>query len=237
MDDNNWEALKRQAAYRACDYIEDGMNLGLGSGSTVFYVFEKLRELMQNGMQIQAVCSSMKTEALAREVQIPILKEFADIRLDLNIDGLDQIDTDGNVIKGGGAALTREKMLAQWAKKTIWIMDERKLVDCLDTYVLPVEILPFCHEHMISYLQQRGYEVKERCHNNELLISDNGGYILDVHLPQDITMKQAHDKLIQMAGVIETGYFEQINAKSVVAGKEGCYEINFSLPTTIGKNC
>lgn len=105
--DNHLDELKRQAAYPACDFIENGMKLGLGSGSTVFYVFEKLGELIQNGMQIQAVCSSLKTETLAREAQIPVLTNTVSC-LDLNIDGVDQIDTDGNVIKGGGAALTRE---------------------------------------------------------------------------------------------------------------------------------
>lgn len=122
-------------------------------------------------------------------------------------------------------------MLAQWAKNTIWIMDDRKLVDCLDTYPLPIEILPFCHEHLISLLKQKGYSIKERYHNNELLVTDNGGYILDLKIPVNMTMKQAHNELIQLAGVIETGYFEQVHAKSVIAGKERCYEIDLSIPS------
>ena len=219
--------LKQQAAYHACEFIENGMIIGLGSGSTVFYVFERLRELMRSGIRIQGVCSSLKTEALAHEYQIPILSCTADIVLDLNIDGVDQIDKYGNVIKGGGAALTREKILAQWAEKTIWIMDESKLVDRLEAYSLPIEILPFSYEHMISSLKQKNYDVKERLYHNNLLISDNKGYILDVKIPKDRTIAQAHMELIQMAGVIETGYFEISNAASIIAGSDGIRTIEY----------
>ena len=132
MCENKWEALKQKAAQQGCMYIHDGMKVGLGSDSTMVYALKYLGERVKAGLRIQAVCSSDKTEALARELKLPLIEDPSKISLDINLDGVDQIDPQGNVIKGGGAALTREKMLAQWAAKTIWIMDERKLVDKLD---------------------------------------------------------------------------------------------------------
>ncbi|WP_373127085.1 ribose 5-phosphate isomerase A [Dielma fastidiosa] len=227
MCENKWEALKQKAAQQGCMYIHDGMKVGLGSGSTMVYALKYLGERVKAGLRIQAVCSSDKTEALARELKLPMIEDPSKISLDINLDGVDQIDPQGNVIKGGGAALTREKMLAQWSAKTIWIMDERKIVDKLDQYLLPVEVLPFNHEHMRTVLITMGYQVTLRKHQGQPLITDNGGLIFDVRIPIGKTMSQAHQELIQLAGVVETGYFEKWLSTAVIAGSEGIKIIDF----------
>lgn len=215
------DLLKKAAAQRAMEYVKDDMMLGLGSGSTVYYVLHALHERIRKGLQIQVVCSSVETKRLARQLQIPILHEDTSVSLDLNIDGVDQIDEAGDVIKGGGAALTREKILAQWAKHTIWVMDDRKVVDALEPYLLPVEILPFCFEHMQHTLEELGYQTSIRMQKEKRLVTDNGNHILDVIVPSHKSMRQAHEQLLYMAGVVETGYFHNIPARAVIASQQG----------------
>ena len=196
MCENKWEALKQKAAQQGCMYIHDGMKVGLGSGSTMVYALKYLGERVNAGLRIQAVCSSDKTEALARELKLPMIEDPSKISLDINLDGVDQIDFQGNVIK-------------------------------LDQYLLPVEVLPFNHEHMRTVLITMGYQVTLRKHQGQPLITDNGGLIFDVRIPIGKTMSQAHQELIQLAGVVETGYFEKRLSTAVIAGSEGIKIIDF----------
>lgn len=211
---------KKRAAIQAVSWIKDDMILGLGSGSTMFYVLHALHERIQSGLRIQAMCSSNETMRLANQLQIPILPESTTISLDVNIDGVDWIDEKGNAIKGGGAALTREKILAQWATHTIWVMDDHKAVKTLETHSLPVELLPFGFFHLQQQLEIFGYQTSIRKRQGKLLITDNGNYILDVLVPRSMTMSEAHKQLLQLAGVVETGYFEHIPATAVIASEQ-----------------
>lgn len=144
---------KRVAGEKSTEYIKDGMILGLGTGSTAYYMIKKVGELIKNGMKIKAVATSKSTESLARELKIHLLSIDEVDRIDLAIDGVDEIDNEFNAIKGGGRALFREKIVASLANEVIWIMDESKLVDGIGEFPLPVEILPYGYKHLIKELQ------------------------------------------------------------------------------------
>ncbi|HBQ43473.1 MAG TPA: ribose 5-phosphate isomerase A, partial [Lactobacillus acetotolerans] len=125
---------KQMAGYAACDYIKDNMILGLGTGSTAYYMVERLGQLVKEGLHIKAVATSNATAELAKSLHIELL-DINDISsIDLAIDGVDEIDANFNAIKGGGGALFREKIVANLAKEVIWIMDDSKLVDSIGAF-------------------------------------------------------------------------------------------------------
>ena len=147
---------KRIAGEKAAEYIKDGMTVGLGTGSTAYYMVEAVGRLVKAGMHLRAVPTSKATEAQALGVGIPLVSIDEVEGLDLAIDGVDQIDPAFNAIKGGGGALFREKVVASSAKEVIWIMDESKLVDAIGSFPLPVEILPYGYTHVLRQMEQAG---------------------------------------------------------------------------------
>jgi len=132
---------KKMAGIKATEYIQDNMILGLGTGSTAYYMIERVGELVSQGLNIKAVATSQSTTNLANDFKIPLVSIDEVERIDLAIDGVDEIDGQFNAIKGGGGALFREKMVANIADNVIWIMDSSKIVDSIGTFPLPVEIL------------------------------------------------------------------------------------------------
>lgn len=137
------EELKKAAALKAAEEIRSGMMLGLGTGSTVYYLVQHLGELAAAGLQIHATATSRATEDLARQNGVPLVDIEKVREIDLAIDGVDAIDPAYQAVKGGGGALFREKVIATRAKRVIWIMDERKLMPHLSHVPLPVETAPF----------------------------------------------------------------------------------------------
>ncbi|HAK1502070.1 TPA: ribose-5-phosphate isomerase RpiA, partial [Listeria monocytogenes] len=134
---------KKIAGEKACEWIKDGMVVGLGTGSTVYYTIEKLGEMVNNGLHITGVATSEETNKQAQNLGIP-LKSLNDVtEIDITIDGADEIDTDFQGIKGGGGALLREKMVASASLKNIWVVSEEKLVRNLGKFPLPLEVIPF----------------------------------------------------------------------------------------------
>lgn len=210
---------KKLAAEEAVKWIKDGMVVGLGSGSTVNWMLEKLGEKVQQGLQITGIPSSKKTERLAKQLGIP-LTDFSSVsRIDIAIDGADEVDRQFNLIKGGGGSLVREKIVDAHATEFIVIVDESKLVSTLGKFPLPVEVLPFGWELTARAIAELGCEPKIRERNGERFISDNGNYILDCQFNSIQNPQQLHEQLKQMTGVVETGLFVQM-ADRIIIGKE-----------------
>ena len=199
--------LKEVVGKEAVKYVEDGMIVGLGTGSTVFYFVHALADRVKEGLNIQMVSTSIQTVELAKSLGLNI-KELEEIdHIDLAVDGVDEIDKNFNAIKGGGAALFREKIVADIAKEVIWIYDESKDVEKLGKFNLPVEILPFGYSHTVRKLTEAGLNPVIRTKDGEILITDNHNYIADLHLGYGFDIEVVKEKLANIVGVVEHGLF------------------------------
>jgi ribose 5-phosphate isomerase A len=221
MDDI--ERLKFEAGVAACDFIRDGMKLGLGTGSTVRYtVIEIGRRISEEGLNVVGVPTSESTRELAEEVGIPLTSLAESGGLDLIIDGADEFDGDYSLIKGGGGALTREKIVAQSSKSMVVVADDRKQVDTLGMFDLPVEILPFEWERTKDRISSICPGEVSLRGGSEIFITDNGGYILDCSFGPSITdPKSLETNLLSIAGVVEVGLFVGICDAVVLASNGG----------------
>ena len=199
--------LKEVVGKEAVKCVEDGMIVGLGTGSTVFYFVHALADRVKEGLNIQMVSTSIQTVELAKSLGLNI-KELEEIdHIDLAVDGVDEIDKNFNAIKGGGAALFREKIVADIAKEVIWIYDESKDVEKLGKFNLPVEILPFGYSHTVRKLTEAGLNPVIRKKDGEILITDNHNYIADLHLGYGFDIEEVKQKLANIVGVVEHGLF------------------------------
>ncbi|SHL28614.1 ribose-5-phosphate isomerase [Desulfatibacillum alkenivorans DSM 16219] len=223
------DALKKQAAEKAVEYLESGMVVGLGSGSTATFAIHAIARLMKEGKlkDIVGIPSSTPTEEVARSLGIPLVGFEEQAVIDVTIDGADEVDPDLNLIKGGGGALLREKVVAQATKKNIIIVDESKISDKLGTiFALPVEVVPFATAAETRYLESLGAKVTVR--QNQLgkaFKTDNHNRILDADFgPMDDAVKIGA-ALSQRAGVVEHGLFLGTTALVIVAGADGIREM------------
>jgi len=214
--------LKRLAGEYAADFVKDGMKIGLGTGSTVYWTIQKLGQLISEGLTIQAVPTSIETQKLAVQLSIPLIPLSDVDYLDLTIDGADEINPNLHLIKGGGGALLREKIVATSSQKLIIIADESKLVKDLGTFPLPIEIVPFAWEQTAKRIQSFGCQTILRIQNNQPFITDNGNMILDCVFPNQITNPiETHQQLKIVTGVIETGLFINMVNKAIIATEKG----------------
>jgi len=218
------ETLKKEAGIAACDYVKSGMNVGLGTGSTVKYTILELgRRVQEEGLEIVGVPTSVQTEELAKHVGIPLV-ELDDIsHLDVVIDGADEYDEHFQLIKGGGAALLREKIVAQASKTMVVVADDRKRVHVLGAFPLPVEITPFCHETTRKNIAEvLNTEVVLRMDEGSPLLTDNGNYIVDAHCGPTIERpREVEQILLQLAGVVQVGIFSDMCDVVVLATPAG----------------
>lgn len=199
--------LKEVVGKKAVEYVKDGMIVGLGTGSTVFYFVHALADKVKEGLNVEMVSTSIQTVELAKSLGLTI-KELEEIdHIDLAVDGVDEIDKDFNAIKGGGAALFREKIVADIAREVIWIYDESKDVEKLGNFNLPVEILPFGYSHTIRKMEEEGLKPVLRLKDGATLITDNNNYIVDLHLGYGFDIKAVKEKLESIVGVVEHGLF------------------------------
>ena len=208
---------KQLAAEYSLNFIEDGMIVGLGTGSTVAYLIQKLSERIKAGLNITIVSTSQATSKLASSLGIKITK-FAEIEeVDLTIDGADQVDEFLNGIKGGGGALLHEKIIATNSKKNVWIVNSSKLLKSLGNIALPVEVVKFGHTHLCVKLENSGFKPKLRMNGNTPFTTDENNYIIDLKA-EDIPNPAALDKMLKnFAGIVETGLFYGI-ADTVIVG-------------------
>ena len=199
--------LKEVVGKKAVEYVKDGMIVGLGTGSTVFYFVHALADRVKEGLNVEMVSTSIQTVELAKSLGLTI-KELEEIdHIDLAVDGVDEIDKDFNAIKGGGAALFREKIVADIAREVIWIYDESKDVEKLGNFNLPVEILPFGYSHTIRKMEEAGLNPVLRLKDGATLITDNNNFIVDLHLGYGFDIKSVKEKLESIVGVVEHGLF------------------------------
>jgi len=216
---NKMQAIntKQLAAERAVTYIQDGMTVGLGTGSTAAYAIKKLGErVAQENLQIRAIATSQRSEEMARELNIPIIS-FEEVELiDLTIDGADEVDEQLNLIKGGGGALLREKVVATNSRELIIIVDETKLVKRLGTFPLPVEVVPFALTVVRRKLEHLDCITNLRMQGDKPYKTDNGNYILDCSFGEIKLAPQLHDAVKAITGVVDNGLFIQL-AKTVIA--------------------
>jgi ribose 5-phosphate isomerase A len=216
------EQLKKIAAERAVEEVEPGMIVGLGSGSTVYYALLKLGEMVRDGFEIVGVPTSSGTEKIAREQEIPLatLEEHSEI--DLTIDGADEVDPQLNLIKGGGAALLREKIVAHASKRIIIVVDESKLSDVLGTnFPLPVEIVQFGWNATQRAVNRLCGRSTVRRSGDSKRVTDNGNYILDCRFAQIPNPAETELQLNNIPGVVENGLFVNRVDKVIIGTPSG----------------
>jgi ribose 5-phosphate isomerase A len=222
---NSTDAAKRRAAVWAASQIEDGMAVGLGTGSTSAFVIEEVGRKVAEGLRIKAIATSEASQRLALELKIP-MSDFAHLpQLDVTIDGADEVQ-EGTLylIKGHGGALLREKIVAMASKKLIIAVDPRKLVKTLGAvFALPVEVVPFGYETTIRRLQDLGFESELRVTDDgKPYVTDGQHYIVHCKLPQvGFDAYKAAEKLKATVGVVEHGLFLGMASRVVIGGPEG----------------
>jgi ribose 5-phosphate isomerase A len=219
------DQLKEKAAHRAVDFIESGMAIGLGTGSTANFAIEHIGEKILAGdlQNIVGIPSSERTAILARKLNIPLTDLEAHPSIDLTIDGADEVDPDLNVIKGGGGALLNEKIVAQASRKNIIIVDESKLSPQLGTkWALPIEVVPFAHRTEQIFLESIGGSTCLRLADSKApYLTNQKNYIMDTNFGPISDPGGLVARLNQRAGIIEHGLFLGLATDVIVAAAKG----------------
>jgi ribose 5-phosphate isomerase A len=222
------EALKRQAAARALEDVRDGMRVGLGTGSTAKHFVELLGARVRDGLKIVAVPTSETTRLDAERQRIPLTTLDEVDSLDLTVDGADEIDHALCLIKGGGGALLREKIVASASTRMIVIADSSKWVETLGRFPLPVEVVPFglaatrrAIERAFAQCGVSGQMVLRRAKDGHVFVTDGGHWIVDAHLGRIIDAPRLADCLSGIPGVVEHGLFIGLASMAVLASAEG----------------
>lgn len=216
----NMNESKRRAGEAAAEYVADGMVVGLGTGSTVRFFLNKLGERCRAGLRITGVPTSLETERIARQEQIPLADPWSAV--DLVVDGADEIDPALNLIKGMGGALLREKIVAQAAARMVVIADEGKLVGKLGSLSpLPVEIVPFGREATVARIRSLGLRPSLRARDGRPFLTDNGNYLLECHTDPIEDAAALAAALDGIAGVVGHGLFLGLATTAVVGSEQG----------------
>jgi ribose 5-phosphate isomerase A len=222
------DALKRQAAATALEHVRDGMQLGLGTGSTAKHFVDLLGEKVAAGMKVIGVPTSETTRIQAEQCKIPLTTLDQIDRLDLTVDGADEIDGALNLIKGGGGALLREKIVAAASDRMIVIADETKWVDVLGRFPLPVEVIPFglaaTQRAMAKAFAESGVSgqmVVRKGKDGHVFVTDGGHWIIDAHLEPIADAPRLAGLLNPIPGVVEHGLFIGLATTAVLAGAQG----------------
>ena len=229
------EELKKLAGVEAVKYVKDGMVVGLGSGSTVEYTLRKLGEEVRNGLDIIGIPTSVHTKRIAKEEQIPLSSLDEHPEIDITIDGADEVDSNLNLIKGGGGALTREKIIAFNSKKVIIVIDDSKIVKALGIdFALPVEVIKFGWKATKKALEQFGWQPARqtaaevgctvelrKIMEDDPFITDNGNYILDCEFHRIDHPVELEIAINNVPGVVENGLFIDLASEVIVGGKQG----------------
>lgn len=234
--ENHYDQIKKAVGVKAATLIKDGMLVGIGTGTTAKFFIEQLVERKKNeNLKITAVATSEHSASLAKEGGIPTLDIGEFTRIDLTVDGADEIDPQKRLIKGGGGALLREKIVASSSEEMVVIADESKLVKNLGAFGLPVEVVKFGFRATVLKLQQMGYTGKMRTNSlGTLYETDNNNYIFDVHFESISTDPESdHKRISSIVGVVETGFFFQIAGRIILGMKDGHVEIFNTLPNTL----
>jgi len=232
------DELKKMVGYKAVDdYVKSGMVVGLGTGSTAYFAVERVGEHLKSGKlkDIIAIPTSIRTKEQAESLDIPLVTLDTHSKLDVAIDGADDVDDDLNLTKGGGGALFREKIVEVCADKFIVIVDESKIGKGLGPgFPIPVEIVPFCHEHTMRTIGdlpsckgckpvlRMGSSSNNQVDGDEIAVTDNGNYIVDLHFDEAIKDPPTMGKELKaVVGVVEHGLFCDMTTAVIIAGSDG----------------
>lgn len=223
------DKAKFVAAKRAVDFVEDGMKLGLGTGSTAAWMVRCLAErIREEGLRVQGVPTSTRTAELARQLGVPVVSLDEAKWLDLTIDGADEVDLNLNLIKGGGAALLQEKIVATASDQMIVIADAAKEVAQLGAFPLPVEVIPFGWQTTKALIEETlvsmdvlNRDCTLRMNGAAPLVTDEANYIIDLHLKRIGNARQLAMVLNQIPGVVENGLFIDICDIVVLGNADG----------------
>ena len=214
--------LKKVVAEKATEYIKDGMTIGLGTGSTAYWATLKIGQLVKEGFSIKGVPTSKQTEELAIELVIPLVDVNSVDKIDITIDGADEVDSKKTLIKGGGGALLREKLIASITEYYIIVVDHSKKVDVLGKFALPVEVTQFGHQVTEKQLKQFGCIPNLREQDGSVFITDNGNYIYDCQFgPVIDEASKLAAKVNDLPGVVENGLFVDMADLVLYSNVEG----------------
>ena len=211
---------KELAAEKAVEKIENHMVVGLGTGSTASHAIHKIGERIKQGLSIKAVATSLASERLAMELNIPLLPLAAIESVDIAIDGADEVDARRNLIKGGGGALLREKIVAFASRRFIVVVDQSKLTETLGNFPLPVEIVPFAPALALKHLRALGCEPSIRKKEGKEFVTDNGNLIIDCKFARIEDPASLDVAIKKIPGVVETGLFLNTMVSEVIVGYE-----------------
>jgi ribose 5-phosphate isomerase A len=222
------DELKRQAAARALDFVQNGMKLGLGTGSTAKHFVELLGARVRDGLDVIGVPTSEATRSDAIRCGIPLTTLDEIDRLDLTVDGADEIDPSLNLIKGGGGALLREKIVAAASDQMIVIADDSKWVETLGRFPLPIEVIAFglaatqrAIEKVFANCGVSGQMVVRKGKNGHVFVTDCGHWIVDAHLGRIADAPRLAESLACVPGVVEHGLFIGLAGIAMLAGAQG----------------
>ena len=215
---------KEVAGVKAAEFVKDGMTVGLGTGSTVYWTIRRLGERVHTGLRIRGIPTSQRTEELARELEIPLVSFEEVAELDVTIDGADEVTATLDLIKGGGGALLREKLVAAASRHLVIVVDGSKRVPVLGAFPLPVEVVPFAWGVTIRRLAAFGCVPSLRVRGDAPFVTDNGNYIVDCAFGSISDPLSLHRELKLLPGVIETGLFIGM-ANTLVLGSQNGVEV------------
>jgi ribose 5-phosphate isomerase A len=220
------DEAKRMAARRALEFVEDGMSLGLGSGTTSAIFIQELGQRVKTGLRVRGIATSQASEALAKSLSIPITTFDETPELDLAVDGADEVGPGLSLIKGGGGALLREKIVESAAKKFIVIADSTKLVEHLGKFPLPVEVIQMALPIVSRKLTALGLNPRLRRHpDNSLYITDEGNYILDCAAGKIEDPAKTAAAIRSIVGVVEHGLFLNMASFAIIASDQGTLKV------------
>lgn len=216
---NEAQKIKQAVGFESSLLVKDGMLVGLGTGSTATCFIESLGKRCREGLKIEAIATSNRSTELARSLGIPIVEMDKISKIDLTIDGADEIDGEMRLLKGGGGALLREKIIASSSKEMVVIVDESKCVKRLGAFGLPVEIVPFCYNTTLKKINDLGlYGTLRKSKDGSIYTTDNYNYIYDIQFhPVCENPEKTNLEIRNIVGVVETGFFFNI-AKRVIIG-------------------
>jgi ribose 5-phosphate isomerase A len=221
------EEIKKKAAVHAASFVEHGATIGLGTGSTVYWLIQELSKRISQGLELSIVPTSKKTAELAAAAGMRVVDLNEAGELTLTIDGADEIDPDGQLIKGGGGALLQEKIVASASARLIIIADSSKLVSLLGKFPLPVEVIPFGYRRVMDKIMSSGIcrDVQLRMHHNQPFVTDHQHYILDCAYDRIDNPGSLNKALHGIPGVVETGLFIDMTSEIIVSYPDNSIEL------------
>lgn len=220
------DKIKAKLGDVAASFIENGMIVGLGTGSTATCFIDSLAKRCERGLQVRAVATSIESARYAQERGICVF-EINDVeRIDITVDGADKVDKHKRLVKGLGGALLREKIVANASEEMLVMVDEFKMVEDFENFILPVEVISFAYQVTMKKIIAKGYKCAAREKEGDLFVTDNGNMIVDIFFEDKcVNPETDHREIMSIPGVVETGFFFSMAKRVLVGFKEGRVEV------------